>query len=637
MLPAMLAFCRSSAISADTGSFEKTILFNNEQRTVSYYVPTDYNPEKKYGLLISLHGLGDNSTNMRYALINVLKWNELLPNTIFAFLDGGSDQMKDFYTPAGDEDFIRVAMDSVMKNYAIDESKIILEGFSLGGRSALKYGLEHTEVFSGLLLNTPALQGVLDINNDSLYSLNFKYENAAKMPIAITCGVEDYAYSIFVPQVYKKLIEKDGVAMLDMVAGMSHNVPGTADIKKCLDFIDKPASKASAAELTDISAPKRTCSPGIAASCNLRNTGSEKLTSCTLSYDLNGSVKEFSWTGELASFGNVAVALPELSLKDGANLLKVKLLKLNDGGEVTDTSTTSASNEIVYTGPKPALPFTEGFEEENNTDYPWLLDGSGHWFTWTVDNSAAKTGSNALFMFNTILAYNNKGLSENISSPIVDFTSVAKPSLSFQVAYNYHKYTPPYFTGDVVFADTLEIYASTDCGSTYEPIFKKGGAELATVAEPIVNPLSIDACLFTPSAGEWRKEVIDLAQFAGKPGVSFRFSYKSALGGVIFIDDIRIDTTNVVSVEEEAIAAGRSIYPNPALSGAIVTIQPNGNPAADIKVTDLLGNEVISKDSGDYKSVAGCIELNTKSLAPGVYFIYISDGNTRRVEKLIVE
>jgi predicted esterase len=179
---------------AQKGSFNKEITFNNELRLLSFYVPANYDSTKQTGLVVCLHGLGDNSSNYRNAVINTLKWNTIFSNSILVFPDGGNDANSDFYAPVSDESFIETAINYCKSNYNINSSEVILQGFSLGGRSALKYGLDHPTSFKALLLNSPALQGLQDLQNNPIASLVYNFSNASLLPIFISVGTADDAY-----------------------------------------------------------------------------------------------------------------------------------------------------------------------------------------------------------------------------------------------------------------------------------------------------------------------------------------------------------------------------------------------------------------------------------------------------------
>jgi len=154
-----------SHAQAKTGSFDTTISFLGSTRKLSCFVPTNYTAANKYRLLVCLHGLGDNSANYRNSLISGLGWSTSFPNTIFICPEAATTT-SDFYSPAGGEAIVQKCIDLGMANYHIDSSDVILQGFSLGGRAALRYGLDNYKKFKGLLLNTPAIQGVKNALND---------------------------------------------------------------------------------------------------------------------------------------------------------------------------------------------------------------------------------------------------------------------------------------------------------------------------------------------------------------------------------------------------------------------------------------------------------------------------------------
>ncbi len=99
-------------------------------------------------LIIGLHGLGDNSVSYRNAWTGSFAFATHMPNTILICPDGGSDQNKDFYMPAGDEAIIQECISYAQAHYNINPSEIILQGFSLGGRSALRAMASSTPAFS---------------------------------------------------------------------------------------------------------------------------------------------------------------------------------------------------------------------------------------------------------------------------------------------------------------------------------------------------------------------------------------------------------------------------------------------------------------------------------------------------------
>ncbi|MGB0176752.1 MAG: alpha/beta hydrolase-fold protein, partial [Owenweeksia sp.] len=228
------------SIAQQTGSFNTQVTIMGESRTLACYVPANYDPNVSYRLMIGLHGLGHNGNAYRNNRISNSDWPSVFPNTIFVFPDGGTDPNSDFYAPAGDEVIIDSARSFAMNNYNIDSNFVVLQGFSLGGRSAIKYGLDHPTEFKGLLLNTPAFQGKNDWDNHPLSSLNFNYANADQIPIYMMVGDQDLLYYMILKGAVKKLKRNNAILRHINVAGLAHAIPDSAIMARSFEFFQSP-------------------------------------------------------------------------------------------------------------------------------------------------------------------------------------------------------------------------------------------------------------------------------------------------------------------------------------------------------------------------------------------------------------
>src|ERR1035437_10256126 len=85
------------------GSFNITVNIINGARPIAFYVRSDYDPLKKYNVMICLHGAGQPCASYRDNLCPA--WSTFIKNTIFACPEGGG-QSGDFYYQAGDETII---------------------------------------------------------------------------------------------------------------------------------------------------------------------------------------------------------------------------------------------------------------------------------------------------------------------------------------------------------------------------------------------------------------------------------------------------------------------------------------------------------------------------------------------------
>lgn len=170
------------------------------------------------------------------------------------------------------------------------------------------------------------------------------------------------------------------------------------------------------------------------------------------------------------------------------------------------------------------LPFVANFEQapfppagltlyNPQNDYPWQRDARV---------SGRGQGSAAL----TINNFDNQqqGGLDWLVSPVLDLSQQDEVQLSFNVAY------APYSRS---YSDTLGVFITTDCGTTFRNIYFKGGQALAT-APTMTRP-------FRPSQNEWRTEVIDLSEWAGQDQVQIAFVNRAGYGNYLYLDDIRVE------------------------------------------------------------------------------------------------
>ncbi len=610
------------SVAQTTGSFNTTIIFGGGDRTLSCYVPANYQASNKYRLIVALHGLGDNSSNYRNALINSLSWPAAFANTIIVCPDGGDDRNKDFYTPAGDEKIIEAGIKYITENYTIDTTAIILQGFSLGGRSAMKYGLDNPTKFKGLLLNTPALQGLADMNNNPVASLVYNYNNSSAIPIFITVGETDYLYVYTLDKLNTVLKNHNAKLSFTKVSGMGHNIPGNEIISGCINFFNQPATANISADLFEKKITRHFCEQQVTGSCVFRNTGDTAITSVELNIQVGNVNTTKMWNGNLASFQHAEIPFEVPLNAGGAYDIKMNIAKIN-GEPYLETLNNLLSSELDVAG-KPGLPFYyEGFESSPTA---WKTNSSGSVFEWYKDNTVKRSGDSSIMALNTILVFYTQGDRETFSSPLIDISSLTHKTISFDYAYNYHKYTPPYFTAETIFADTLEISVSTDCGNTFQHLFYKGGADLATTPSPILNPLNVMQCMFTPKTDEWQKLTLDLSAFASAKNAIIQFAYISGMGGSINIDNI---STGSVGMATQRLSAKPSLvmYPNPASGSFQVT---GLDSETTVHVYDQYGKKVITSNLKDESTV------NTEMLSNGVYLVEIIGKNSSAFGKLII-
>ncbi len=100
-------------------------------RPYAVYVPKDYDGNKKYPLLVYLHGSSESEKSMFYTKVKVEEG--------FIMLAPNGRGTSNCYATDDAQTDINESIQDVIKNFNIDTDNIILSGFSMGG-----YGVYHT-------------------------------------------------------------------------------------------------------------------------------------------------------------------------------------------------------------------------------------------------------------------------------------------------------------------------------------------------------------------------------------------------------------------------------------------------------------------------------------------------------------
>lgn len=613
LILALVACFAQQAAAQQTGSFNTTITFNGANRDLANFVPTDYNAAQEYKLVIGLHGSGDNAANYRNTLVNVSSFANAFPNTILICPDGGSDLFRDFYQPAGDELVIEEAISYAIANYNIDTHNIVLQGFSLGGRSALKYGLEHSDRFKALMLNTPAIQGVKEAANATAFT--FDFTNAAALPIYVTLGADDVLYLEPVKRMLAQLAANNGKFAYKTFS-TGHLVPNFNNYPY-LAFFDQPFSPGADAGIHRLSLPERSCNGMVAASVLLQNTGNAALDSVKLVYGIGNNVDTMVWQQGLAQHQSVAIDLPVFAAGNVSTDnydFKVEVLSLdqNISDDFADFNTMTANVHIMPGSLN--LPFEEQFSNSSSLER-WAFKNSGDYllpFEFYDEDEA-------LFSFNSIFIFDNAGTAEEVISPKLDLSAQTAAYLHFNVDYNYVRYTAAVSGIDSIFADTLEVLVSKDCGENYTSVLKRTAADLSGHDEPLMNPMNLAQVALDKDETKYRTFTVDMNQFTGQEDVAIKFRYISGLGGYIYLDDVVVNSSPVSVQDLKTGQLAMQVYPNPT-KGLLNIEMKELVRINDIKVYNLLGQVIFeAKGTGGAQQAIGLDHL-----AEGSYLIKVT-------------
>jgi serine protease Do len=107
------------------------------------YVPEDYNPEFKYGLLVWLHPGGDTME------ATVLKaWQTLCDERGIILVAPKAGQIAGWIPD--ETEFVKDTVDLFLEKYSIDRSRVVLHGYASGGAFAYTMAFKHRPLFKGI-------------------------------------------------------------------------------------------------------------------------------------------------------------------------------------------------------------------------------------------------------------------------------------------------------------------------------------------------------------------------------------------------------------------------------------------------------------------------------------------------------
>jgi len=273
------------------------------------------------------------------------------------------------------------------------------------------------------------------------------------------------------------------------------------------------------------------CSRIVQPRVRIKNNGNQVLKSATIRLQINnGPISNYPWSGALQITEETVFTLPSINLPTGIFTLKTYIASPNGGTDQNisnDTSSVSVSVSIPSD-----IPFSEGFENITFPPAGWSqFTNSSNNLKWEKTTLASSGGAGSIKFDN--FNSNEPGKYSDIRTPLLDATDTDSLSLSFSLAAALF---------DQQTTDTLEIWVSSDCGGSFQRVWRKFGSELATRPGSTTTE-------YIPSSNEWRLETVDLSAFKGFEKVIISFRNINNYGNNIYLDDINITKSSFPSLD----------------------------------------------------------------------------------------
>lgn len=361
------------------------------------------------------------------------------------------------------------------------------------------------------------------------------------------------------------------------------------------------------------------CTASFTPVVTLKNFGSNTLTSCVITYNIDGGANQtYNWSGSLANGATTNVTLSSFTTTAGTHTLTSATSNPNsstDGNAANDQTVTTFNSSTVAS----ALPLSEGFESTANLPTGWTLYNPDADAAWQINTTVAKTGSHSIG-FNNCSGDGSTDMTGKIDRFITvpyNFTSAVSANLTFDVAYAVLTYS------GTTYNDKLNIYSSIDCGTTWNQVYSKAGATLASAP----GYTTIASCWAPASSSDWRNDVVNVSSLAGQSSVMFAFENVSAWGTWIYLDNINI-TASTTGIAAASASQGIAAYPNPAHDNLLVTAP---HAIKSIGVVDMIGKTVLYQQPENETNVS----VDISALPAGVYFVKVNTADSQKLIKVI--
>jgi bacillopeptidase F len=355
------------------------------------------------------------------------------------------------------------------------------------------------------------------------------------------------------------------------------------------------------------------CDNNIDPKIVLKNNGDSSIVNAEIVYQLNNEPSQnFSWTGTLLANDTVHVTLPQIVAQNiGDYELKVKATF-----DTTKTECDYINNQRMFRfnirDIHATLPYKEDFELMRIDSSEWLIDNADGMTTWdTTETSGLTYGYHSATM--QLFDYTGSKQLDGLISTSITLPNDDSLFVRFDVAYQeIHQ----------ILADTLTVFLSTDCGNTFNQIYKKGGSVLETYTT-ITAP-------FTPSLpNHWRTDYIDVTSYANND-IILKFESYNKSGNNLYLDNIWVyEGDEPVGINETNIQ-DISIYPNPTNGLFNIDLGNSSQGIYSIIITDMLGKVVHNNQTNKSKTVIDLSHLNN-----GIYLINIQNKDSKITKKLI--
>jgi hypothetical protein len=360
---------------------------------------------------------------------------------------------------------------------------------------------------------------------------------------------------------------------IERVITVLENSPRRVSLLTSPGLLD-PAPVANDLGIRTIEFPHdKICSSSVVPLIDIKNYGSNNITSTQITFILNGSIVETkNFSLNLSPLASTQVTFAPVTAVAENNVFAFQILQTNNvtDGNAADNNRSISSTLLPFVD----VPFAETFEVIPGE---WTIQNPDQLLTWELKTAPANNPSNKALFLNFYDYEDRLGEIDILATPVFDLSAVPSAYLAFDVSY-------AVFQGN---ADGLSVVVMTDCQSTLEgtTVYEKIGSQLATAPSTSVP--------FTPSDNsQWRREIIDLTAFLGNTSVQIAFLGINDWGNNLYLDNVAVITTS-----QEDLTIQKIISPTPVRCDGDVTPELRIQNSGTITINSFIAETVVNNNT----------------------------------------
>ncbi|MFM8914303.1 MAG: choice-of-anchor J domain-containing protein [Flammeovirgaceae bacterium] len=337
----------------------------------------------------------------------------------------------------------------------------------------------------------------------------------------------------------------------------------------------------------------------------VKNIGNVAISSFSASVVLNGqNLPMQSFNQSLGINEQMVFNLNPVTLSNGSNNISISVQQPN-GSTDNVPNNNSISQSVVLNAQRDIIPLRERFDSD--TKNSWTILSQPSQASWQITSTNFKNS----LVYNCF-ANGQQGDESWLVSPVLDFKNASQASLFFNISYAKAQKG----------AESLRLLASRDCGLTFSDVlYNQSGSGLTTI--------NSNTSWLPASTSDWRKQYIDLTDYAGEEDIRFAFVVTNGHGNNLYLDNVDFYTASnanpIVPDELYSIYGGIG-------SGVKVTF--NLDTRSDVRLTiyNTLGQAVSTFNYSDVLNQTYPLGLGERS--SGVYIVQVQIGNSLSAKRV---